>query len=649
MYEGSVILGTHGSSVIAFGVFRLDTNNSELKRFDTVLRLSSQPFKVLVLLAARHGEVVTREEIQQELWDPETFVDFERGLNHCIRQIRAVLGDDASAPSYIETVHRIGYRFIAPVTITGSDPEGAQSSPETPDQLHQPASGEPEKKGNAKMWRRMFVLAGAVAILALAALSLFLHQKHEILPAAPNSRLILAVLPFENLTGDPDQDYLSDGVTDELIVYLGRVSPSRLGVIARTSAMNYKHSGKHPAQICLELGARYLLEGTVKKSGKTIRITAQLVRPDDQTELWADDYEGEVNAEHILAFQQSVADRIVQSLSLVLPEVSTPHGATANQAAYEAFLKGRFELEKRNEEGFRKSIKYFKDALAKDPGYAEAWVGLANSYNLSREYYEGHSSDALAESGKEAAFKALVLDSNLSEAHASLAFNLWRYEWKFPEAETEFHKALDLNPNNATAHHWYGMFLASRGRFDEARNQLRQAEMLDPLSLIVITNSGWVNYYARDYDAAILYYQKALKLDNGFQTAQMKLAWAYEQKGMWQQALDARRSFFLAAGHKEIAQTLSDSYARDGYPGVLRAIIAETDKSDAGPYYSDYEKAKLYAMTGNADKAMAFLERARAHHSGWLVYLAVEPAFDKLRSNQAFARLARHTTALQPF
>ena len=636
-------MGTHGSAVIAFGVFRLDAKNSELKRFDTVLRLSSQPFKVLVLLAARHGEVVTREEIQQELWDPETFVDYERGLNHCIRQIRAVLGDDAGAPSYIETVHRIGYRFIAPVTITRPDPEGALPSPQAPGHRHQPASDRSAKTGIFKVGRRIFVLAGAVAVLALAALSLFLHQKRETRPAAPNSRLILAVLPFENLTGDPEQDYLSDGVTDELIVHLGRVSPSRLGVIARTSAMNYKHSGKQPAQICLELGARYLLEGTVKKSGKTIRITAQLVRPDDQTELWADDYEGEVNAERILAFQQSVADRVVQSLSLVLPEVSTPHGATANQAAYEAFLKGRFELEKRNEEGFRKSIKYFQDALAKDPVYSEAWVGLADSYNLSREYYEGHSSNALAESGKEAALKALALDPNLSEAHASLAFNLWRYEWKYPEAETEFHKALDLNPNNATAHHWYGMFLASRGRFDEARNQLRQAETFDPLSLIVITNSGWVNYYARDYDAAILYYQKALKLNSGFQTAQMKLAWAYEQKGMWQQALDARRSFFLAAGHKEIAQTLSDTYARDGYPGVLRALIAEAEKSDAGLYYSDYEKAKLYAMTGNADKAMASLERARAYHSGWLVYLAVEPAFDKLRSDQAFARLASHT------
>jgi TolB-like protein len=459
---------------------------------------------------------------------------------------------------------------------------------------------------------------------------------------------MVAVLPFENLTGDPDRDYLSDGVTDELIVHLGGVSPSRLGVIARTSAMNYKHSGKLLAQIGRELGVKYLLEGTVKSSGETIRITAQLVRSDDQTELWADTYDGEVNAERILAFQQSVAGRIAQSLSLVLPEVHTPHSTTTSQAAYEAFLKGRLEWNKRNENGFLKSIGYFKSAVTLDPAYAEAWAGLADSYNLSREYYEGRSSSAIAESGKDAAFRALTLDPNLSEAHASLAFNLWRYEWMFPEAESEFRKALDLSPNDATAHHWYGMFLASRGRFDEARNELLKARTLDPLSLIVITNSGWVNYYARDYDAAILCYQEALKLDSGFLTARMKLAWAYEQKGMWQKALDARRSFYLTAGHPEIAQALSDAYARTGYPGVLRTIVAETEKIDAGPYYSDYEKAKLHAMLGDTGKAMTLLGQARARRSGWLVYIGVEPAFDKLHSNPAFAQLVGQTVSVRP-
>ncbi len=459
---------------------------------------------------------------------------------------------------------------------------------------------------------------------------------------------MVAVLPFENLTGDPAQEYLSDGVTDEMIAHLGSVNPSRLGVIARTSAMNYKHSVKPLPQIARELGVKYLLEGTMKRFGPTIRITAQLVRSDDQAELWADTYDGQVSAERILAFQQSVADRVARSLSLVLPEVRAPRGTTNSQAAYEAFLKGRFEWNRRNEDGFLNSIGYFKEAIQQDPGYADAWAGLADSDNLLREYYEGRSSDAEAVSGKDAALKALALDRNLSEAHASLAFSLWRYEWKFPEAEAEFHKALDLGPNNATAHHWYGMFLASRGRFDEARNELRRAEELDPVSLIIITNKGWVRYFARDYSAAIQSYHEALKLDSGFQTAEMKLAWACEQKGLWQEALNARQSFYVTAGHAEIAQALAGAYARGGYPAVLRTIVAETEKPDAGPYYSDYEKAKLYAMLGDADKAIVFLERAQVRRSGWLVYLPVEPAFDRLRSNPALANLVAQTTSTRP-
>jgi TolB-like protein/DNA-binding winged helix-turn-helix (wHTH) protein/tetratricopeptide (TPR) repeat protein len=634
------------SAVITFGVFRLDVEKGDLKRLNAALHLAPQPFQLLVLLASRPGEVVTRDEIQEKLWDPHTFVDFERGLNHCVRQIRAVLGDDPGAPTYIETVPRIGYRFVAPVKVV-SPARPAKPPPSEP--LHALSQSVGITR-NAGTWnrRRWIGLAATALVLACVGVLITFPRERKPLPEAPPLWQIVAVLPFENLTGDPAQEYLSDGVTDEMIVHLGRVNPSHLGVIARTSAMNYKHSVKPLPQIASELGVKYLLEGTVKRSGQTIRITAQLVRSDDQTELWADNYDGQVSAERILAFQQSVADRVARSLSLVLPEIRAPRSTTASQAAYEAFLKGRFEWNKRNEDGFLKSIEYFKEAIAQDPGYAEAWAGLADSYNLFREYYEGRSSDAQAASGRDAALQALTLDANLSEAHASLAFNLWRYEWKFPEAESEFHKALELGPNNATAHHWYGMFLTSRGRFDEAHNELRQAEELDPVSPIIITNIGWVSYFARDYGAAIQSYHQALKLDSGFQTAEMKLAWACEQKGLWQEALHARQSFYIAAGHPEIAQALANAYAQGGYPEVLRTIVAETEKPDAAPYYSDYDRAKLNAMAGDADKAMMLLERARARRSGWLVYLAVEPAFDKLRSNPAFAHLVDQTVSTHP-
>lgn len=639
------------STVLTFGVFQLSVGSNELKKFGASIRLQPQPFKLLVLLASRHGEVITREEIQEELWGRNTFVDFERSLNHCVRQIRVALDDDASAPRYIETIPRTGYRFIAPVSVAATEPHPGEPTPEPGIQQDQPASrlARTAELGATRWWRgRLSALAAVVAVLVAAQLFL-MHRWREKRAAEPAPRLMLAVLPFENLTGDPGQDYLCDGVTDELIVHLGKISPQRLGVIARTSSMLYKRSGKQLTQVSRELGVQYFLEGTIKRSGQDIRITALLVRSDDQTQLWADTYDGQVSAERILGFQQSVADRVAESLSLVLPEVQMTRSSTASQAAYEAFLKGRYQWNKRNEDGFQKAIEYFESAVLYDPRYAQAYVGLADSYNLSREYYEGHPNDDLAEQGKSAALKALALDPAMSEAHASLGFNLWRFEWKFPEAEAEFHKALDLSPNNATAHHWFGMFLASRGRFEEARRELREAQRRDPLSLIIITNTGWVSYYARNFDAAIASYQEALRLDGAFQTAQMKLAWAYEQKAQWPEALAARRRFYVTAGHPEIAAALSDAYSRSGYPGVLRRIIAETENQDAGPYYGDYEKAKLHAMIGEDDQAFEFLERARKRHSGWLVYLAVEPAFDGLRSDPRFVRLVDQAVSARQF
>ena len=578
---------TSTPGVLKFGVFHLDEARSELKKFDMRIRLAPQPFRLLTLLASHHGEIVTREEIQEQLWGNNTFVDFERGMNHCIRQIRAALGDDASTPRYIETVPRLGYRFIAPVTRVSHDlpaelPTKPDLEPHVPNAQNVDLLVAPPPAAKGRV-RNVLTAAVVIALLLIGHL-VVLPRWRKAHQAPQPSRQMLAVLPFENLTGDPAQEYLSDGVTDEMIVYLGRMNPSHLGVIARTSAMNYKHSGKPISQIGQDLGVQYFLEGTVKESGQMLRITAQLVRSKDQIELWADSYDGEIDSKRILAFQRSVAERVAQSLSLLLPEVRAPQTSTANQTAYEDYLRGRYELNRRDEVGFKKSIEDFKAAISNDPGYADAWAGLADSYDLSREYYEGRSSDDMPALGKDAAFKALTLDPTLSQARASLAFNLWRYEWKYPEAESEFHKALDLSPNNAIAHHWYGMFLASRGRFDEARAQLRLAKELDPLSLITITNTGWVSYYGHDYDAAIASYLEALRLDTRFQSTQMKLAWAYEQKGMWQKALDARRGFYVAAGHPEIAQALSAAYARTGYTGVLRAILAETEKPDAGPY-----------------------------------------------------------------
>lgn len=626
--------------MITFGVFQLDLVRGELRRLDTPLRMQPQPFKLLVLLASRAGEIVARDDIEKEIWGEGTFVDFERGLNHCIRQVRAALGDEAGAPRYIETVFRRGYRFIAPAKFVDT----AALSAEATAQTDVSGAGAPRRQ-----WRRSHLWIAAVgaaaALVAVTCIVLSVRYFRHPAQTQDRKRVMLAVLPFDNLTGDPSQGFLCDGVTDETIVHLSQLGPTKLGVIARTSAVSFRNSGKPLDRIGQELGVDYFLEGTVKRDGSKVRIAAELVRVHDQSQLWAESYEGEMSGGGMLAFEESVASRISISLSLMLPESRTPAPGTSNPLAYEAYLRGRYEWNQRNDASFQKASEYFREAISYDPAYAQAYAGLADCYDLTLEYYERQSPETFAVLAKSAAETAVKLNPQLSESHASLAFNLWRYQLNFSAAETEFRKALELNPNNATAHHWYGLYLASRGRFDAGKEELRSARILDPLSIIIVTNAGWVDYFARDYDGAIANYQEALNLDPTFQSALTKLAWAYEQKGMWQQAATARERFYEAAGHPEIAQEVAGSYAARGYSSVIQLMIAETQKPDAKPFYDDYEIAKLYTFVGDSDRAFLFLERAQARHSGWLVYLAVEPAFEKLRNDRRFASLISETVS----
>lgn len=626
--------------MITFGVFQLDLAHEELRRLGIALRMQPQPFKLLALLASRAGEIVTRDDIQKEIWGKDTFVDFERGLNHCVRQVRAVLGDDAIAPRYIETVPRRGYRFIAPAkSVEAGAAPGAFTAQKAGSHF---GSLRTRWRGNP-VWIAAVVAAAALVAATCVVLSVRYFRQPAQTQGA--KRVMLVVLPFDNLTGDPSQGFLCEGVTDETIVHLSQLSPAKLGVIARTSAMAFKNSGKPLDRIGRELGADYFLEGTVKREGAKVRIAAELVRSHDQSQLWAESYEGEMSGSGMLAFEESVASRIALSLSLMLPESQAPAPGTASPLAYEAYLRGRYEWNKRNDTSFQKASEYFRQAIAYDPTYAQAYAGLADCYDLSLEYYERQSPETFANLAKNAAETAVKLNPQLSESHASLAFNMWRYQLNFSAAEAEFRKALELNPNNATAHHWYGLYLASRGRFEEGKEELRAARMLDPLSLIIVTNAGWVDYFARDYDGAIANYQEALNLDPAFQTALTKLAWAYEQKGMWPEAASARERFYEAAGHAEVAQQVARSYATHGYGSVIQLVIAETQKPDAKPFYDDYQVARLYGSIGDFDKAILFLERARARHSGWLVYLAVEPAFDKLHHDQRYVRLISETVS----
>ena len=625
------------SQAVTFGVFHLDFAKGRLSKFGTPVRLKPQPLKLLLLLVQRPGEVVTREEIQQQLWgDSNTFVDFDLGLNHCIRQIRAVLGDDAAAPRYVETVPRSGYRFIAPVTQVPGQVEALAERPHPP----KPLPIDQTKKRRLAFWSVGALVTMSIIISSVVIAARSRAREANLRPAP--TRIMLAVLPFENLTGDPQQEYLSDGVTDELIMHLSRFSPGYLGVISRTSSMKYKGAAKGIDQISRELGVSYLLEGSIKRNGKKLHVSAELIQASDQTHLWAESYDSEVTGEQILAMEEEVASRIARSLSIVLPQTHNRRSSTTNAAAYDDYLKGRYYWNRRTEEGFNQAIDYFQQAIAIDPTYAEPYAGLADSYNLFIEYFDLGSTTEFARRSEQAAQKAVELDDTLAEGHAALGFNLWRYQWDFSAAEREFRKALEVDPNYANAHHWYGLFLASRGRFGEGRTELSQARALDPLSLIIMTNAGWIDYFARDSDAAITKYREATSISPDFVPAVVKLSWAYEEKQLWHEAADARERFYRANGYPSVSEQVQRAYLDSGYPGVLKFLLGEAAKPDRKQYYSDYETARMNALLGNKEQALADLKRAFNNRSGWLVFLEQEPGFDVLKKEPEFQDLVRH-------
>jgi TolB-like protein/DNA-binding winged helix-turn-helix (wHTH) protein len=423
------------SPSLCFGPFELDATTGELRKAGILIKLQPQPFRVLLLLAEHAGAVVTREEIQRCLWSESTFVDFEHGINFSINQIRGALADDAEKPRYIETLPRRGYRFIANVECLkeSAKPESSVTVARIPP------------------WRSVLV-----ATLLLILLPVSYMAWHRTLPPAVASpgRIMLAVLPFQNLTGDPKQEYLTDGLTEEMITQLGRLQPEQMGVIARTSVMGYKHGDERLDQIGRELGVQYILEGSVRRDRDRMRITAQLIQVKDQSHLWAREYEHSLK--DLFALQDDVTAGVAQEIQSRLALESRNHAGRNHPVtpeAYEAYLLGRYSLNGRTAAGYQNAEKYFQSAIAADPNYALAYTGLAESYLLMAA--NGSSLQAASVQARTAAKKALTIDATLSEPHAILGLIAQNHDWNWEECEREFKLAMTLDPNDATPHHWY--------------------------------------------------------------------------------------------------------------------------------------------------------------------------------------------------
>jgi TolB-like protein/DNA-binding winged helix-turn-helix (wHTH) protein/Tfp pilus assembly protein PilF len=626
---------------LLFGVFELDLRAGELRKDSLRVRLQEQPFQVLAMLLEHPGEVVTREELQKKLWTADTFVDFDHGLNKAINKIREALGDTADSPRFVETVARRGYRFLAEVKPAYAAPI---RSTELTTQLHpEPESGDhadragkftkPKQVLQSLAWK----ISAFVLLLLTASLATWkLHAWNR-----PSTVIrSLAVLPLESLSNDPSQDYFADGMTDELISDLGQISALR--VISRTSVMTYKHARKPLPQIARELNVDAVVEGTVLRSGDQVRITAQLIEASTDKHLWSQSYQGELR--DTLALQSKVAGAIAEQIRINLnPQEQAALKTTkvVNPQAYESYLKGRYFWNKRTADGLKVALAYFNEAIDEDPKYAQAYSGLADTYALLGDWqYAVMTPKEAFPKAKAAAIKALELDSALGEAHNSLAFCFDAFDWDLDSAEKEFRQAIELNPGYATAHHWYAWHLSVLGRNDEAIAEMRKAESLDPLSLIINADLAELLVIAHFYDESMRQSRKTIEMDPSFALAHNQLAQAYLKKHMDEEAVaELQKAVQLSGGSPTCIASLARAYAASGKRSEALKLLSDLKKHSVPSYSNASEISVIYAALGDQDQAMNWLEKGYEERFNPSVLL--RPGFDPLRSDPRFQDLVR--------
>ena len=626
---------------LRFGVFELDLRAGELRKHGLRVRLQEQPFQVLAALLGKPGEVVTREELQKKLWPADTFVDFDHGLNKTINKIREALGDSAESPRFVETVARRGYRFLAEVKVVDAAPvrsselatlpEPSAEARERPEPGGKPAAPKPVPPSVTLKMSALIVL---LVMASLASWRLYSWKRPATIIRS------LAVLPLESLSSDASQDYFADGMTDELISDLGQISALR--VISRTSVMAYKRARKPLPEIARELDVDAVVEGTVLRSGDQVRITAQLIEAATDKHLWSRSYEGQLR--DTLALQNQVAQAIAGQIRINLnsqERAALKSVRVVNPQAYESYLKGRYFWNKRTAEGLKVALAYFNQAIEEDPRYAQSYSGLADTYALLGDWqYAVMTPKEALPRAKAAAIKALELDSTLGEAHNSLAFCLDGFDWDFPSAGKEFQRALELNPGYATAHHWYAWHLSLLGRFDEAIEEMRKAENLDPLSLIINADLAEILLLAHSYDESIRQSRKTIEMDPNFALAHNQLGQAYLQKQLSDEAItELQKAVQLSAGSPTCLANLARAYASSGKKSEAAKLLSDLKRRSSPRYSHAPEIAVVYAALGDKNQAMTWLEKGYEERFNPGVLL--RPGFDPLRSDPRFQEVVR--------
>lgn len=619
---------------VRIGPFEVNFDLGELRKHGTHMKIHDQPLKILALLVAHPGELVTREEIRQRLWTSDTFVDFDNGLNSAINRLRTVLGDSAETPKFIETVPRRGYRFIASV----DDIEGAIA----------PLPEEPQPVGNFSRvgWlsgrRLLWIAIPAAAVLALTIFVWLRAQRNPDKIAAmqaPLTPVRIAVLPFTNLTGDRQQEYLCDGMTEDMIAALGGLSPGRLDVIARTSAMHYKNTVESAPQIGRELRVDYLLESSVQTATGGLRITSRLIRASDAGQVWTGEFD--VKSNDPASSQHGTAAAIADSINLTLSPASdarSPSMRTANPEAYRYYLLGRYCWNKRNGGDLERARTYFEQAIDRDPTYARAFAGLADDYLVLGAGFM--PADDAYPRAKAMARRAIELDANLTEPYASLAYEEFIEEWDWQQAEANFRRSLALDPNYATAHEWYAIFLAALRRSDEAVKEIDRALELDPLSLAVNYNAASIYLQAGRNVEAVEFAKKSLEIDPNSTPAHLTLAAVYERTGRYREAIVEFETASRNSGEPHRNSLMAaHSYALEGNRNKALAILHDWLPTADRPLGSAYGIAFVYAALGEKPEAFQWLRKAVAQRSCTASEINTDWRLDALRADAQFAEI----------
>jgi TolB-like protein/DNA-binding winged helix-turn-helix (wHTH) protein/Flp pilus assembly protein TadD len=633
------------------GLFEVDLSSGEVHKGGRKVPLQEQPFRVLAMLLDHPGEIVTREALQTRIWPADTYVGFDEGINTAIRKLRSAFGDTADNPRFIETLPRRGYRFIAPVSETprSGSPEEA-ISPQPLDASRVPGTPDIEVKASNVRWSPRILLASATAMVIVLAGIAYLLRSRPVADSGAPKRTMLAILPFQNLSNDPGQEYFSDGLTEETITDLGQLSPEQLGVIARTSAMAYKHTNKTISQIGRELGVDYILEGSIRREGGKARVSAQLIRVSDQTHLWAENYNRDLN--DLLEIESELGKTIAQQVQINLTpqrQLELAKGSSVDPEAYDLYLRGRYYWNQRTPAGLKESIAYFQQAIARDANFATAYAGLADAYNISNIIAAYPSKESLPQA-RAAAEKAIQLNPSLAEAHAALGMEKSHYEFDFPGAQREFLKAIELNPNSAYAHLFYAnCYLLPMGRTAEAIAENQKALALDPLSLPINNFMGMSYSLAEENEKAYRQYQHTIAMDPTFPLAHEYFSGLLIDMGRYEQAIQEKEQSELLSGlgPKDAAAEADSALKafRTGGPKgywqhILDTVLAKQESGDEPVTASSM--VALYALIGDKDKAFAWLDKAYDEREGAAItLLKCDPYFKNLRGDPRFSAMLR--------